>query len=169
VYFETDVTGAWKRVDMPAYHAFGASKAVRRRCFDAIGGFPAAAGWDTVDEIRAMARGWKTRHFVELETRHHKREGSAIGQHRTSRMHGEIFYATGGDPLFFALKVLRRAIDRPLVTGAAALAYGYLRAALMRAPRLVTTDEAGLFRRLLRQRMLRRPQTVGLDAAVMGG
>jgi glycosyltransferase involved in cell wall biosynthesis len=155
VYLEEDGAGSWKPVPMPAYHAFGASKVVRRKCYADIGGFVTAAGWDTVDEIRALARGWRTGHFADLGVRHHKREGTGIGQLRTSRMHGEIYYLTGGDPLFFAFKVLHRLAERPLFLNAAALSYGYFSAAVVRRPRLVTHSEARAYRRLLRQRLLR--------------
>ena len=153
VYMEPTPSGAWKRIAMPAYHAFGASKMLRRRCFEDIGGFVAAPGWDTVDEIRALARGWTTRHFGALEVRHHKPEGSGIGRLKTSRMHGEIYYTTGGDPLFFMLKVLRRVGTPPVLTNALALLIGYLSAMLRKQPRLVTPAEARSYRRLLRRRV----------------
>ena len=56
VYLEKCENGAWKEVVMPSYHAAGACKVLRRKCFEEIGGFITAAGWDTVDEIRAMTR-----------------------------------------------------------------------------------------------------------------
>jgi glycosyltransferase involved in cell wall biosynthesis len=164
IYLETEDGSAWTPVSMPAYHAFGASKVIRRACFEDINGFVAAAGWDTVDEIRAMARGWETRHFQELPTRHHKREGTGIGPLRTSRMHGEIFYVTGGDPLFFLLKTVHRVRATPIGLNALAMASGYVGAAMRRKPKLVTATEARCYRRLLRRRLFRRgataPQTV---------
>lgn len=156
VYLELDRHAVWRRVPMPAYHAFGASKVIRRRCFEDIGGFVSAPGWDTVDEIRAMHRGWTTAHFPHLEVRHHKPEGSGIGTWRTSRMHGEIYYVTGGDPLFFVLKVLHRLPAAPIVGNACALAVGYASAALTNKPRLVTSSEARVYRRLLRRRLVNR-------------
>jgi poly-beta-1,6-N-acetyl-D-glucosamine synthase len=165
VYLETDADEVWNAIPMPSYHAFGASKVVRRRCFEQIGGFPTAAGWDTVDEIKAIERGWRTGHFADLRVKHHKREGSGIGQIKTNRIHGEIYYATGGDPLFFLFKVLHRLTARPIVTSAMALAYGYLSAAATRRPRLVTASEARVYRRLLRQRLFRgddKPAQPGL-------
>ena len=58
VYCE-DTGSGWLPVRMPPYHAAGASKTVRRECFEAIGGFVARKGWDTVDEIRAGLLGWR--------------------------------------------------------------------------------------------------------------
>ena len=156
VYLETDARGQWTQVEMPGYHAFGASKVIRRRCFEEIGGFPTAPGWDTVDEIRALDRGWATGHFTDLQVKHHKREGSGVGLLKTSKIHGEIYYATGGDPLFFLFKTLHRVTARPYFTSAAALAYGYLSAVVNRKPVLVTPSEARAYRRLLRQRLFGR-------------
>jgi poly-beta-1,6-N-acetyl-D-glucosamine synthase len=77
-YAELNAFGRWQPVRMPAYHAFGASKVLRRACFDEIDGFVEAKGWDTVDEIRAWSKGWRTGHFIDLPTRHHKPEGSDL-------------------------------------------------------------------------------------------
>lgn len=156
VYLESDETGEWTIVKMPSYHAFGACKVVRRQCFEQIGGFLTTPGWDTVDEIRALHLGWRTCHFTDLEVRHHKREGSAMGALPTNAFHGGIYYVTGGDPLFFVFKVLHRMTSRPYVVGGLALAGGYLRAVLTRRKLLVSRAEARTYRRLLRQRLFRR-------------
>lgn len=164
VYLELNQEGCWTRVDMPSYHAFGACKVVRRSCFDQIGGFPRTPGWDTADEIRALHRGWTTRHFTDLEVRHHKPEGTAMGLLRTSRMHGQIHYVTGGDPVFLLFKIIHRVSARPFVLSALALLFGYVRAVLKRQPRLVTPDEAASYQQILRHRLwcaAKRPFAVG--------
>jgi poly-beta-1,6-N-acetyl-D-glucosamine synthase len=153
-YVEQGPTGVWKQVMMPVYHAAGASKVIRRKCFEEIGGFIAAAGWDTVDEIRAMARGWKTAHFHDLQIKHHKREGSGIGVIKTSIMHGEIYYLTGGSKLFFLLKVIRRIGSKPYGSVALAQLRGYFKAMWEGKKLLVTETEAHCYRSLLHGRML---------------
>jgi glycosyltransferase involved in cell wall biosynthesis len=155
VYLEMDAGGQWMPVSMPAYHAFGACKTVRRECFEQIGGFLTSPGWDTVDEIRAVTCGWTTKHFADLETKHHKREGSAMGAVPTSVFHGHIFYVTGGDPLFLLLKVLNRVSTRPYGVCALALAFGYLRSLVTRRQRLVDAAEARCYQRMLWGRFLR--------------
>ncbi len=160
VYFEMDKAGIWKEVVMPSYHAAGACKMIRRECFEDIAGFIVSAGWDTVDEIRAMTLGWKTSHFIDLQMHHHKPEGSGIGPMRTSYMHGEIYYLTGGSKLFFIMKVLHRIGARPYVLNALALTGGYLRAKMKRKGLLVTKKEALRYRALLRQRLWTRAKTL---------
>jgi glycosyltransferase involved in cell wall biosynthesis len=156
VYLEKK-NGEWREIAMPAYHATGAAKMVRTECFAAIGGFSTSPGWDTADEIKAWSKGWETMHFPELQIYHLKPEGSAQGASQTGRLHGEVYYACGGGKLFFLLKVLQRLlIGKPFVLGGISLLYGYLHAAVTRRPKLVTPQEAALYRKVLNQRILRR-------------
>lgn len=154
----------WVPVAMPSYHAAGASKVLRTQCFQEIGGFVPFRGWDTVDEIRARIKGWKTGHFADLEFHHLKKEGSGMGYLRTSSIHGEIFYTTGGGALFFFLRFVHRVIHgRPYVLAPLAMLYGYVRAWVTGKKMLVGRDEAALYRQLLRRGIFERIR--GLFAA----
>jgi len=173
IYMEAADGKAWTEIAMPSYHAAGASKVVRRKCFHDICGFVAARGWDTVDEIRAMARGWRTGHFGELKMKHWKLEGKGIGPLRTSLMHGEIYYLTGGSKWFFALKVFHRLTRHPVLMGGVALAWGYTRAWFNQKKRLVTRNEARVYRALLQSRLTerlrrfyKRPEASGLGSVL---
>jgi GT2 family glycosyltransferase len=147
--------GSWCPIRLPAYHAAGACKMVRTQCFTQIGGFVPCRGWDTLDEIRAQAAGWTTRHFPELEFYHLKEEGSGIGLLRTSSMHGQIHYLTGGGLFFFALKFLHRLLfGKPFFLSGVAMMFGYVKALASRKQKLVNRDEAVFYRRLLNRRIL---------------
>jgi hypothetical protein len=152
---------------MPAYHAAGASKVMRSRCFADIGGFVRERGWDTVDEVRAQVKGWRTTHFPELTFRHLKPEGSGIGNLRTHAMHGDVYHLTGGGPMFLIFKALHRMVaGTPPVVGGLALLYGYLRSRLSGRRRLVSDEEAQHYRRLLNRRLFRMATTGWHEAAV---
>jgi len=158
--------GQWVPREMPPYHTAGAMKMLRAQCYREIGGFVAAAGWDAVDEIKALVRGWTTRHFTDLRVLHLKDEGSGVGFRRMSRMSGEIHYLTGGGALFFFVKALHRLLfGRPLVVGSLAMISGYLGCLVRRPQKLVNTEEARYYRRMLNRRMfgdlihLRAPKT----------
>jgi poly-beta-1,6-N-acetyl-D-glucosamine synthase len=155
VYLEEGARG-WSAVGMPAYHAAGASKVIRAKCFEEIGGFVRERGWDTVDEVRAQVKGWVTKHFADIPFRHLKPEGSGIGSVRTNVMHGDVYFLTGGGPLFLLLKVAHRMIaGAPPLVGGMAMLYGYLRSWASGRARLVSSEEARHYRRLLNQRILR--------------
>lgn len=153
IYFQ-ERNGSWVPVAMPAYHAAGAAKMVRKKCYADIGGFVLARGWDTVDEIRAVNKGWKTLHFPDMPFRHLKNEGTGVGLLRTYMMHGEIYYLTNGGPVFFLLKLLHLFYrGTPFLVGGAALLWGYLRCWITRRPRLVSDAEARLYRQMLNRRI----------------
>lgn len=157
VYLEIH-NGKEIEISMPFYHAAGASKVIRKQCFEAINGFVSQRGWDTVDEIKAMARGWETTHFTELKMQHLKPEGTGMGLLRTCFMHGEIYYRTRGGLLFFCIKVLHRLIYRPYLSGGAAMFWGYVNATLRRKERLVDEAEGRCYRALLNARLLGKRQ-----------
>jgi poly-beta-1,6-N-acetyl-D-glucosamine synthase len=154
-----DAEGAdtWQVVSMPSYHAAGASKVVRRPCFEEMGGFVARKGWDTVDEVRAGLRGWHTGHVPDLVFQHLKPEGQAMGPLQTHRFHGEIYYQTGGGWLFLWVKVAHRMwAGRPWLLGGLAMLWGFVMPTVLRRERLVTAEEARFYRDLLNQRLVGR-------------
>lgn len=144
----------------PRYHAAGACKAIRAGLFEDIGGFIPSYGWDTVDEIKAQIRGWKTGHFKEIEFYHLKNEGTGIGIMRTHLMLGEVFYLTGGNWLLFLIKVVYRMFaDKPPLLGGAAMVCGYMKACIKGKRRLVSEEEAKLYRGILWNRVAERIKT----------
>lgn len=161
IYLEKDGSG-WKQVWMPDYHAAGASKMLRAQCYRQIGGFALHPGWDTVDEIRARAMGWKTCSFKGLAFHHLKPEGSATGYLRNDLKFGEIDYLTGVGPSFFFLKSLHRMIvGKPRFLAGLGLMAGFMKGFMMRRPKLVSAHEARLYRRLLNQRMVEEIRGIG--------
>jgi hypothetical protein len=144
----------WCEVGMPAYHAAGASKVLRRECFEQIGGFIKDRGWDTIDEIRAAAKGWKTAHFRDVQMNHLKPEGSENGWLWQHVKLGEVFYLTGGSGLLFVIKLWRRLMHRPVVLGSLAMLWGYLKLLVKREPPLVSSAEAKCYRALLYGRIV---------------
>lgn len=150
---ERDEKG-WHPSSGPPYHAVGASKVIRRKCFDDIGGFVLHRGWDTVDEIRAHAIGWKTKHFEDIKFFHLRKEGAAAGLISTGVLHGEVYYWTGGGGLFLFLKFLHRSVtSRPILIGGLAMLWGYFRLWVARRDRIVSVEEAKAYRRLLNERI----------------
>jgi len=161
VYLEEGRNG-WAAISMPDYHAAGATKVIRRNCFQEIGGFIRMSGWDTVDEIKAQSMKWRTCHFPEIQFHHLKPEGSASGWYRTQILHGEAYFKYGGSKFLFLGKCLQRMlISRPLVLGAAAMMWGYLKPCLTGAPRLVSAAESRVYRQMQYSRYFARNENEG--------
>lgn len=136
----------------PKFHVRGATKIYRRECWEAIGGLVPAAGWDTIDEVKANMLGWDTGSFEDLHLIHHRFTGSADGQLRDNMKHGIACYISGYHPLFVAASSVYRLVKKPYLLGSCAIWYGYLKGYLTRMPRvedrLVSYIRAQQLRRL---------------------
>jgi glycosyltransferase involved in cell wall biosynthesis len=148
----------WRPIRIPDYHVHGALKLYRRECFEAIGGMPERLGWDTIDETYARMHGYETRSFAELVAVHHRHMASAGGKLRGRARHGECAYIARYGLGWILLRSLKVALERPLGLSGLAFAYGYLRAAVTRAPRVDDPAFKRFVRRELRARLAR-----GLD------
>jgi glycosyltransferase involved in cell wall biosynthesis len=91
----------------PEYHVRGALKMYRRRCFEDIGGLTAQIGWDTIDEVYAWTKGWKTRSFFQYKVIHRRPTGEGIPANRVSWERGRAEYLTWSTPLFVLLKAAK--------------------------------------------------------------
>jgi biofilm PGA synthesis N-glycosyltransferase PgaC len=136
----------------PVFHVRGATKIYRRACWDGIGGFWPAPGWDTLDEVKANMLGWKTRSFPELHLIHHRVTGMADGLWGGIVKNGRADYISGYHPLFMVAKCMVRLLKKPLFMGSAALAYGFLAAYFKGTPQV---DDPALIRYLRREQMSR--------------
>jgi glycosyltransferase involved in cell wall biosynthesis len=134
----------------PAFHVRGATKIYRQACWEQIGGFWPAPGWDTIDEVKANQLGWTTRSFPDLHLIHHRVTGTADGALGNLVKNGRANYVAGYHPLFMLFKCVKRLIARPRILGSGALLYGYLTGYLKRIPQV---DDPQMIRYLRRQQM----------------
>jgi poly-beta-1,6-N-acetyl-D-glucosamine synthase len=140
----------WERA--PNFHVRGATKIYRRECWESLGGLFPGLGWDTVDELKANQLGWITKTFPDLMLVHHRVTGAAWGAWGNAVNDGEADYIVDYHPVFFGLKCIRNLLDSPLVVRSIGVAYGFLRCAVRRTPRIGDKE----LRRYLRQQQLRR-------------
>ena len=131
----------------PEFHVRGASKIYRRECWEEIGGFWPAPGWDTMDEVKANMLKWSTRSFPELHLIHHRHTGAADGLWGGFVKNGRANYICGYHPLFMVLKCLRRVARPPYVVGAAGLFYGYVSGYWKKIPQVDDRKTIGYLRR----------------------
>jgi biofilm PGA synthesis N-glycosyltransferase PgaC len=120
----------------PAFHVRGATKIYRKECWDGIGGFWPAPGWDTLDEVKANSLGWSTRSFRDLHLLHHRETGSADGLWPTLVKYGRANYICGYHPLFMVSKCIVRLFQKPYVLGSIGLMYGFVTGYLKHIPQV---------------------------------
>ncbi len=168
----------WEVIGMPSdYHVPGTLKCYSLACLQAVGGIQERLGWDTIDEIYARMRGYRTRAFVDLIAHHHRPRASADGTLRGRARHGECAYIARFTLLWVALRSFKMARERPRGLSGVAFLYGYLRSAVSRGPRVEDPAFGRFVRRELRGRMLgavglaksRRVGAPSLRSTVDGG
>jgi hypothetical protein len=148
---ERDSDG-WNLIPIPASHVHGAVKLYRLDCLEAIGGIPERLAWDTIDETYARMRGFATLSPADLVARHHRHWGSAGGLLRGRARHGECAWILHQSSWWVLLRSVKLARVQPTALSGAAFAYGYVRAAVSRTPRV----EDRQFRRFVRRELRAR-------------
>lgn len=130
--------GEWRQRHVTGDHVWGASRAYRWECLQAVLPLEPRMGWDAVDELKAAAAGWRTQTMVELPFRHHRAEGERDGSRRRAwEAAGRICYYLGYKRWYLVLRALHQGRREP---AALALLLGYASAAFAREPRC--PDEA---------------------------
>ena len=147
-----ELGGVLKLEAGPRFHVRGATKIYRRACWKAIGGLMPAAGWDTIDEVKANMLGWKTRSFEDLRLIHHRLTGEADGLVHDRVKYGLVCFTCGYHPLFVLARCVYRVTRKPYVVGSLAMLYGYLKGFFTDTPQV--NDERVV--RFLRTQQLKR-------------
>jgi biofilm PGA synthesis N-glycosyltransferase PgaC len=136
----------------PSFHVRGATKIYKRACWDEIGGFWPAPGWDTMDEVKANMLGWSTLSFDDLYLTHYRVTGSADGLWGGIVKNGRANYICGYHPLFMLAKCARRLVRKPYIIGSVALFHGFISGYLEHVPQV---DDQRTIRYLRRQQLSR--------------
>jgi glycosyltransferase involved in cell wall biosynthesis len=128
----------------------------RRKCFEDVGGYPALpyGGPDTYAEVMARMKGWQVAGFEDLVAQHHRYTASAGGQLRGRFRQGLMEASLGYDPLFEAVKCVRRLREKPAGVGAVARLAGFCWAQMSHRP-AVSQEFVCYLRREQKQRVRR--------------
>jgi glycosyltransferase involved in cell wall biosynthesis len=134
---EEDESGARVRLRIRAVHVHGATKFYRRECWEEIAPVPTLIGWDTMDEVKARMRGWRTQSFSMpgRDPLHLRKRASYDGVARGYRRSGAGAYALGDHPLHVLLYSLRHLRSGAGVAGTLNYLAGWTMAAQRRTRR----------------------------------
>jgi len=128
----------------------GMTKFYRVQCFQEIGGFVRQVMWDGIDCHRARMLGWMAEsvddeplRFIHLRPQGASQKGIWTGRVRAG--FGQYFMGTS--PLYYLAVAASRLPRHPVLTGSAAMLWGYFSSAARRAPRYDDPE----FRRFVRR------------------
>jgi len=142
----------------PKAHTRGASKIYKRQCFEDIGGIKPLRGWDTIDDISAMLKGYEVRSYKERILVHYRPMGSIEilkNWKKFSRQHGIDYYQLGYHPLFMIIKSIKFAfVRKPRIIFAINMLYHYFKASLSNKEKLVDREFIRKLREIQLKRML---------------
>lgn len=159
----------WKEEHAPSdYHVRGALKCYTRSCLEAIDGIPERLAWDTIDEVYARMRGFRTRSLPEIVALHHRPWGSADGTLRGRARHGRCVYITHYPLAWVSLRAVKTASERPALLSGMAFLGGYLWAGVVRTPQVDDPAFRAFVRRELGVRA-RRALRLGAPVAHASG
>jgi hypothetical protein len=98
----------------------------RRDCFEQIGGITTRIGWDTIDEVYAWTKGWKTRSFFSCRVIHRRPTGEGVRASHIYWERGKAEYYTWSDPIFVLGKSLKIALECRSLTKPVCFLAGFL-------------------------------------------
>lgn len=84
----------WVEEKVAYWHTMGAMKAYRNECFKSIGGIKEIMGWDGIDDMTAMSKGWETKK-LRLAVKHFRPMGQASDPVDLRMRQGRSYYQRG--------------------------------------------------------------------------
>jgi poly-beta-1,6-N-acetyl-D-glucosamine synthase len=156
--------GVWEERHMTAGSLWGAARAYRWECLQAVRPLEERMGWDGIDALKANLNEWETRIVPGLHFRHYRVEGERDGRRSLAwTAQGRASYYMG---YRFSYLVVRSLHYTRRELAALAMITGYLGALVRREPRC--DDE--LVRQALRERQrLRSLPTRAIEALGRSG
>lgn len=146
--------GVWRQRFLTRSSVWGATRAYRRSCLDAVSPLEERLGWDGMDELKARVLGWRTETFLDLPFRHHRSVGERDGDRRASwSAEGRLAHYMGYRAGYLVVRTLFRALQER-DPAALAMAWGYVSAAARREPRWADENGRAYLRREQRLRVL---------------
>lgn len=109
-------------------HVRGALKAYSPEAYQIVASMPPALGWDAMDEVAIRARGGRVVCVRQATADLTRRTGASEGLLRGRMRGGVVSRWCGYHPAYFALRLLRYSLRRPLLLGALAMLWAYLTA-----------------------------------------
>lgn len=144
----------------------GPARLWRRKCFEETGGYQATAFPDSVSNVKAKLKGWKTKQFkgIKVITR---RTSTARGYWWGSVREGKDYYFLNYHPFIFLLRTIRYSFKKPYYTGFG-LFIGYF-SSLIQRKKKIEDEEIKYYYTHTRPKEIFRRYLDGMKTSLKGG
>jgi poly-beta-1,6-N-acetyl-D-glucosamine synthase len=152
--YEDDGAGFQSRWFNSVSNVPHAAQLVRRKCYEAIGGYPILkyGGEDWYAQTCAKINRWWVECLPQLKIYHHRHTGASSRPIRNSFRLGRLDYSLGSDPVFEIVKCARRFRDKPFFVAGAVRFLGFTWCYLSGEKKAVPDEFAAFLRREQRAR-----------------
>ena len=124
--------GEWRPRFNTGTSVWGAARAYRRECLEAVRPLEERMGWDGIDELKAQLAGWTTLTLRELPFKHHRAEGVRDGSRwKAWAARGDASHYMGYRAWYLVARAVHHARSEPAALG---MIWGYLAASARRQP-----------------------------------
>jgi glycosyltransferase involved in cell wall biosynthesis len=151
-YVVMDESGLAQKKAQQTY-IVGAIKAVRSKCFKAIGGFAEANGWDGLDQLSALYLGWKVEH-IDVTVIHHRPPTTEYRSLQFFYNNGVAHYRSGNDLFLTLIRSIVQLKQKPYLSASLNYFKGYMKARADKEPMLVDEGLAKFIRSYHYKRLL---------------
>jgi glycosyltransferase involved in cell wall biosynthesis len=132
-----------------------AAQLVRRKCYEAIGGYAVLkyGGEDWYAQTCARMKGWRVEAMPDLKIFHHRHTGGGSHPLRNAFRQGKMDYAMGSYPAFEVIKCLRRFREKPYLIASLTRIVGFSWSHICGESRAVPDDVAAFLRQEQKNRV----------------
>ena len=145
--------GQWVEEKVAHWHTRGAMKAYRNDCFKSIEGIKEVMGWDGIDDMTAMSKGWETKQ-LRLAVKHFRPMGQASDPVDLRMRQGRSYYQRG----YGLILTVIRMMSKFYTSGSPYEVYllkGFIKAWKTKAPKCVDPKVEKFIRKFQYKRILK--------------
>lgn len=144
----------WSIIAQAPYHVRGALKSYRKECFLEIDGLLPVLGWDGLDEMTSMYKGWQTE-IINCNVKHYRPASTDYFPIKMQFKYGIANYKNGGNMLLALIRFLVKFKNKPYFLASLSFLSGYFYAFINQKPKNVDLNLAKFinnfhFRRIIK-------------------
>ena len=137
----------------------GATKFYDYNCFKDINGLSESTGWDTIDNIIAQYKGWKTS-VLPIYFQHNKPEGISLGWYKRYYQSGKYFGSIPYPFYYLLIRCIYRIFNYPPIISQLVVMYGFFHSKFILKKHLLSPHLRVFFYKRIKERLKGKIQNV---------